>query len=323
MSSTGWIRGLVILAAAGLGLAAAGLPAEALDKPAGLAVDAGAEIRFTWAKVDDAGLYRVAVFDAPDGEGKRLLLAAVWVSGTAWAYGEAPSVPSAGHLPSTRPLSLTAGHKIRVMVAAARADGTDKSDWSGVDFKVPGSAARSAAPATPSPTASPSPAVDTAKDLSPSSDAELELGGGDEFKTSPDPAVIDVQDGAKADGAAGLSPSAGSDAAAATAATGSAGAAAALSGSASTAQDAAADAATDPEAAAKALLAAGKYEDAEAAYRALLDQNAKNAAAWEGLGDSYAARSMKVEAASAYEKALQLNADNERLKDWMQKNVRY
>ena len=78
MSSTGWIRGLVILAAAGLGLAAAGLPAEALDKPAGLAVDAGAEIRFTWAKVDDAGLYRVAVFDAPDGEGKRLLLAAVW-----------------------------------------------------------------------------------------------------------------------------------------------------------------------------------------------------------------------------------------------------
>ncbi|HXC65092.1 MAG TPA: tetratricopeptide repeat protein, partial [bacterium] len=269
-----------------------------------VAVEPGAQPRFIWAGVDGASLYRVAVFDAPDSEGKRLLLAAVWVSGTAWTYGAPPSVPSAAHLPSTHALPMPAGHKVRVMVAAARADGTDKSDWSGADFKT--AAAPGGAP-TEAPTASPSPTVVAAQGLSPSSDAEMDLSGNDEFKTSPDPAVIDVQDNTKAAeaSATGLSP-----------------AAAAASPTASAAVESA-TASTDPEAAAKALLAAGKYEDAESAFRALLDQNVKDAAAWEGLGDSYAARSMKVEAASAYEKALQLNASNDRLKEWMQKNVRY
>jgi hypothetical protein len=310
------ILGLRSLAAAGLLLAAQGAGAEALNKPDHVAVEPGAQPRFLWAGVDEAGLYRVAVFDAPDAEGKRLLLAAVWVSGTAWTYGAAPSVQSAAHLPSTRPLPLPAGHKVRVMVAAARADGTDKSDWSGADFKV---AVPAGGEPALEPTASPSPTAVAAQGVSPSSDAELDLSGNDEFKTSPDPAVIDVQDNTKNAAAADGSATAAS-AASPTAAADAADAASGASGTAPA--DSAADS-TDPQAAAKAMLAAGKYEDAEAAFRALLDQNAKNAAAWEGLGDSYAGRSMKVEAASAYEKALQLNADNERLKDWMQKNVRY
>jgi hypothetical protein len=298
-----------------LGLVARGLPAASLEKPDGLAVETGAGSRISWDSVEEAGLYRVAVFDAPDSEGKRLLLAAEWISGTAWTYGEPASVASAGHLPSTRPLPLPSGHKVRVMVAAARADGTDKSDWSGTDFKVPGSTSHGV-PA-PEPTLAPSPTEVADQDLSPSGGAELDLGGSDEFKTSPDPAVIDVQDTTKtADGAA-------SDLTPASAAAGVSGAAATVSASAGAGAGVSGTASGDPEAAAKALLAAGKYEDAEAAFRALLDQDAKNAGAWEGLGDSYAARTMKVEAASAYEKALELNADNERLKDWMQKNVRY
>lgn len=318
MNSTRSSIGLRLLGALCFGLAAHGLPGAALEKPDGLAVEAGAGARVSWNGVEDAGLYRVAVFDAPDGEGKRLLLAAVWVSGTAWTYGDPPSVASAGHLPSTRPLPLPAGHKVRVMVAAARADGSDKSDWSGTDFKLPGSASRPSP--TPEPTAAPSPTEAAAQDLSPSGGAELDLGGSDEFKTSPDPTVIDVQDNTKT--AEGMASDA-SPVAAAAGASATAGSPAAGSATAAAAMGASATASTDPEAAAKALLAAGKDEDAEAAFRALLDQDAKNAGAWEGLGDSYAARSMKVEAASAYEKALELNADNARLKDWMQKNVRY
>ncbi|HTB35268.1 MAG TPA: hypothetical protein VK842_10420, partial [bacterium] len=124
MKSTRSNIGLRWLGALGFCLAASGLHSAALEKPDGVAVDASAQPHFSWNAVTDAGLYRVAVFDAPDAEGKRLLLAAVWVSGTAWAYGDAPAAASAGHLPSTRPLPLPAGHKVRVMVASARADGT-------------------------------------------------------------------------------------------------------------------------------------------------------------------------------------------------------
>jgi predicted Zn-dependent protease len=57
---------------------------------------------------------------------------------------------------------------------------------------------------------------------------------------------------------------------------------------------------------ARTLLQQGKAEEAEAAYRALLGQDDKNADFWEGLGDSYDARKMKVEAKEAYEKALDI-----------------
>lgn len=73
---------------------------------------------------------------------------------------------------------------------------------------------------------------------------------------------------------------------------------------------------------ARALLQAGKAEPAEAVYKSLLDSDAESADAWEGLGDSYDARKMKVEAKEAYEKALSLDKSRDRLKKWLEENVR-
>jgi Flp pilus assembly protein TadD len=74
---------------------------------------------------------------------------------------------------------------------------------------------------------------------------------------------------------------------------------------------------------AKGLVSAGRFEQAETAYRALLDKDPNNADAWEGLGDSYAGRKMKLEAKESYEKALSLDKTKMNLKDWIDKNVRH
>ncbi len=105
--------------------------ADVLPKPEGLAVDTTGGASISWDAVDGAAAYRVAVFDQADAEGKRPLLAAVWVSGTAWTYGKAGTLPKFGKLPSTKPLPLPSGSTLRVMVAAAREEGADKSEWSG------------------------------------------------------------------------------------------------------------------------------------------------------------------------------------------------
>jgi tetratricopeptide (TPR) repeat protein len=292
----------LILAALALSLQGP-LHAAPLPKPAAVTVEPQGP-RFTWDPVPGAQLYRVAVFDAPDAEGKRLLLAAVWVKAAAWAYGSGPIVARAAKLPSTKPLPLPSGHKLRVMVAAAGEDGADKSEWVAADFEAaaakPAAAPELEAP-TPSPTATPTPtpAAAQAQALTGSAEATLDVEGGDEFKSSPDPAVIDMQDATKTAGsAAGAVPAAAQAGSGATAAVGG------LS-------------------AGQALLKAGKDEDAEAVFRAQLTKDPRDADAWEGLGDSFAHRSMKVEAADAYEKALQINGDNKRLKEWMDKNVRY
>jgi tetratricopeptide (TPR) repeat protein len=282
-----------------LGLTAP-LIAAPLPKPAAVTVDPQGP-RFSWDAVDGAQLYRVAVFDAPDAEGKRLLLAAVWVTADHWAYGGGPVVARAAKLNSTKPLPLPLGHRLRVMVAAAGEDGADKSDWAGADFEAAApkaaaaprlDAASTATPtATPSPTPSPTAAPGQAQAVSGAAEATLDVEGGDEFKSTPEPAVIDLQDSTRTAAAAGTPT-------------------AAVAGAPSLA-------------AGRALLKSGKDEDAEAVFKALLTQDPRDADAWEGLGDSYADRSMKVEAADAYEKALQINADNKRLKEWMEKNVRY
>lgn len=253
--------------------------AGALARPSALSVDPQS-LRISWAAVPGAGLYRVAVFDAPDSSGKRLLLAAVWVAGEQWVYGGGPVVPRAAHLASTRPLPLPAGHQLRVMVAAAGAEGADKSDWAGTDFIVPAVAAPRLSPtavASPSPSAQPSPVAD----------ATLEVDGGEEFKSSPDPAVIDLQDATPtADVAVALSPTG------------------------------------EGLQAAQALLSSGQDDAAESAFRSLLAREPRNADAWEGLGDSYVGRSMKVEAADAYKKAVAIDGSKTRLKDWLTQNLR-
>jgi hypothetical protein len=310
---------LTLLALVLLGSAAA--HAEPLAKPLSLAVSATAEARFVWQAVDQAAVYRVAVFDAADKEGKRPLLAAVWVKGLHWDYGSKAALVSVGKLPNTKPLPLPAGRTLRVMVAAARADGSDKSEWVGEDFSV--TAAPQAVPvvvATAAPTAAPSPVAlsGTAGD-----DAEIELVGGDEFKSSPEPTELQVEDGGGSAAAVAALTSGAGAGAAASAAKGSSAASdvsgvAAVSTTAGT--DAAADLSVTAEAAAD-LLKAGKAEEAEAAYRSLLHGDGANADLWEGLGHALEARRMKAEALEAYSQALLLDGKRENLREWIRKNV--
>lgn len=180
------------LLVAGFLLSASGRAAEALPKPAGLSVSIGETAGIRWQPVEGAGVYRVAVFDAADADGKRPLLAAVWVAGTAWDYGQGAVLPSAGRLPSTKPQPLPRGRTLRVMVAAARTDGSAKSEWAGEDFLLP--AAETAA--TPTPTPAP---VEPQLVATPGAEAELELEGGDEFKSSPEPLLIEMEEEKGAD----------------------------------------------------------------------------------------------------------------------------
>jgi len=276
-------------------LVAASHAFAALPKPAKVDVSAmGPTPVFRWDEVEGASLYRVAVFAAPDDEGKRELMGAVWVRGLSWPYGNSKVVPKAGKLPSTRPKALEKGAQYKVMVSAANEAGLDKSDWASAEFTVAaGSApARSTLDtaeghaATPSMTPTPAAAYGTATPTpAPKADAkgssgpaELEVDLAADFKETPEA------------GEGGLSKTAASAGPAT------------LEG-------------------ARALLQNGKAEDAEAAYRALLDKDAGNADYWEGLGDSFDARKMKVEAKEAYEKALAIDGKRERLKKWLDENV--
>ena len=276
---------LLLLAA----LSVAGLAhADLLPKPDGLSVDEAAGPRFSWSPVDGAAVYRVAVFDAPDAEGKRPLLAAVWVKAAGYQYAKDTVIPKAGKLGSTTPLPLPAGHKLRVMVAAAREQGADKSDWVGADFSVKALVLPTSTPA-PSPTFTASPTPGTGK---PGADAELELEGGEEFKSSPEPAVIDLHEGGES---------------------------VAVTASSALLGGVKAEPSLD---AARGLVKAGKGDEAEAMFRVLTERDPKNADAWEGLGDVYEARQMRAEARDAYEEALKLDKSKTNLKAWIERNVR-
>jgi hypothetical protein len=264
----------------------------ALPKPAKVeASSEGPTPVFHWADTEGASVYRVAVFAAPDAEGKRPLMAAVWVKGLSWAYGSSKVLAKAGKLPSTTPKPLEPGLEYKVMVSAADENGMNKSDWAAASFtaglaakapaRSPLSLSATASPSTtptpteiPAGTATPTPQINAKGGTGP---AELEVDLASEFKESPET------------GEAGLAP------------------AAALP---STLEGA------------RQLLQKGNAEDAEAAYKALLDKDATSADAWEGLGDSFDARKMKVEAKEAYEKALALDKKRTRLAKWMDDNVK-
>lgn len=317
------------LIVAGL-LGAASLRAAALAVPQGLAADVTpGSISLSWSAVEGAGLYRVAIFDAPDKDKKRPLLAAVWVKGHEYVYAQTPTVAKAGAFPSTKPLPLPASHKLRVMVAAAKANGSDKGEWAGLDVEsAAAQAGKLEATLSPTPTSTSTP---TALSGTAKRDAELEVQGSEEFKQTPDAAVLEIDES-------------GDGAAAGTAATG---VAAADAASASGAKDSASDNATKASGTAKAadavsstaavdssvsaastigeakgLNVSGHFEQAESAYRMLLEKDPENADLWEGLGDSFAGRKMKLEAKEAYEKALSLNKAKTHLREWIDKNVR-
>jgi hypothetical protein len=268
-------------------LAAAAAP---LGRPTGLSVVNGPVPRISWNPVPGAALYRLAIFESGGAAGQGPLAAAVWVQGTAWTYGVDPVLPKIGGLPSTSPKALSVGRSMHVMVRAGDASGGRLGQWASVNFTFKPAPPASATPSplsVSSATATPTPAAQ-----SRDGDAELEIQGGPEFK-STDAAGQDLT----------------SAAVAATA----------------PAQDGAAPAATPTASAAGAadLLKAGRYEDAEAAYKALLKDDASNADLWEALGDVYKAQSMKVEAADCYEKALKFGSKHQNLQDWLDQNVRH
>jgi hypothetical protein len=288
-----------------------------LPTPGNLAAEVGSGgLSLHWSAVEGAGLYRVAVFDTPEKDGKRPLLAAVWVKGNQYLYGQTATVPKAGKFPSTQPLPLPSGHRLRAMVAAAASDGSDKGEWAGVDVEIQTAAL---APARQLPTVLPS--VGPTPALSPApKEAELEVQGGEEFKQSPDAAVLEIDESGPE---AGAGESGGQGTAALVAGAASAAAVTSANDLASVSAGKSASTATaSPASEAKGLLDAGRFEQAETAYRAMLKDDPQNADAWEGLGDSYAGRRMKLEAKESYEKALELNKGKTHLKAWIEKNVR-
>lgn len=260
----------------------------ALPKPESVSVSTRGPVPvLSWTEVEGAAMYRVAVFAAPDDEGKRELMAAVWVKGSSWAYGSGKVLAKAGKLPSTTPKKLEMGIEYKVMISAADAKGLNKSEWASSEFgagepesttlgrQVADSSPASAlsATTTPTPTPSPTPALDAAASTGT---AELEIDLAAEFKESPQAGEVGLT---KTSAPATLE-------------------------------------------SARALLQQGKAEDAETAYKALLAQDSNNADLWEGLGDSYDARKMRVEAKEAYENALAIDKKRERLNKWMQENVK-
>ncbi len=289
-------------------LLSAGLLAESLARPAWVKVADGAKPKITWASVEGARLYRLAVFGQPDEEGKRPLMGAAWLKGQAWSYGAPASVAKAAKLPSTVFKDLEKEKSYRVMVSAAKADGSNKSDWTAADFSMnskPSSelndaGAHGSAPevsptaeavdlasvptftATPSPTATES-VVDLgqAQNISSSAEAEVVVDLSSEFKETPE--------------AVASSP---------------------------TPAPSAMDYSNFTLSEARALLAEKKYVDAQAAFKAWVDKDATSADAWEGLGDAYDGRLMKIEAKEAYEKAWSLDDSRLRIKEWLDKNVR-
>ena len=282
------------LVVACLSLAPGAARAVALAAPASVHVDTGgAEVQVTWSAVEGAGGYGVAVFAPVDAEGKRPLQAAIWVKAgrNSYLYGKDPVLAKAGTLPSTKPLKLSAGVTYRVMVAAAKTDGSDKSPWAATDFTSLG--AQVSLTPTPSPSPSPSPTPGSVSD-----DAELvvEL---DEFKAKPEGAVLDVGDHAE-----GASMRSGL-----------------VEQAAPEASSTSASLPTDVPGA-RALLKAGQPNQSETALRAILAKDASNADAWEALGEALDARRLKVEALEAFEKALALDPKRGHLKEWIEKNTR-
>jgi hypothetical protein len=307
-------------------LIAGSLRAAALAVPQGLAADVNpGSLSLSWSPVEGAGLYRVAVFDAPEKDGKRPLLAAVWVKGHEYVYGQTATVAKAGKFPSTKPLPLPAAHKLRVMVAAAKANGDDKGEWAGLDVESAGAVKASAPIATATPTVTSTTTPSAVSGTATTKDAELEVQGSEEFKQTPDAAVLEIDESGDAEaGAAGLAAgAAGAATGVASAAAGAAmdtSSACAVPAGTATVQSSVSAASTLGEA--KGLNVSGHFEQAETAFRSLLEKEPENADLWEGLGDSFAGRKMKLEAKESYEKALSLNKAKTHLKDWIDKNVR-
>ena len=292
-----------------LGLFLLAAQAMALPKPTGLKADG---FTLSWSAVDGAGIYRVAVWTKPSDGSAKHLVSAVWVKANTWVYGDqSVLIAKAGKLPSTKVPSLDPGTTYRLWVAAAAEDGSDKSEWAAIDLIAPKSLMDSPRQALPalSPTAAapasmdqisatatvtPTPALTSATDqpASPSFTPTPRAAWDAKSNTTGADLELDVADEfkEKPDNSPKASPTAVQ---------------------------------TPSLEAAGALLNAGKAEDAQDVYKKMLEGDATNADAWEGLGDAYDADKMKIEAKECYEKALAIDPKRERLQKWLDDNVRH
>jgi hypothetical protein len=130
-----------------------GLAFAALPQPTSLKIDG---LNFSWSPVEGASLYRVAVW-----QGKRALVSAAWIKTANWTYGDKDAVvPKAGKLASTLLPSLNPRTPYRLWIAAANAQGLEKSAWAVMEFTAPASSQASAAVVTPTATPSPTPGIE-------------------------------------------------------------------------------------------------------------------------------------------------------------------
>lgn len=258
-----------------------------LPKPQHFSVSTSdANPSFSWDAVEGASYYRLAVFSPADDSGKRHLLAAAWLDGQSWSYGSDKVIAKVGKLPSSTPKPLIPGVSYRAMLAAADESGADKSDWVSLNFVAPSTSVQ-----TLSTTASPSPTPGIAANLSATATA------------SPTPAdAAGNSQGAELD----------MDLAAEFKETPTPG----------IASSGAPNSLSPSVEAARSLLQAGQAAQSEAMFKQLLDSDATNADYWEGLGDSYDAQMMKIEAKEAYQKALDIDPKRDRLTKWMDDNVK-
>jgi tetratricopeptide (TPR) repeat protein len=168
------LAALLSLALAGplLGAAVSNKP---LPAPQNLTVTVEeGSLEFSWQAVTGAACYRLAVFLDKDKNGSPL--AAVWIKGTRYLYGQDPFILKIGGLPSKAPASLQKGSYYRWIVAAAAPGGLRKSDWAGSRFEYSQARPKPTASITPTPmggglTVSPENETSTAKTEEPTATA--------------------------------------------------------------------------------------------------------------------------------------------------------
>ena len=253
----------------------------------------GSDIRFTWSAVEDAAVYRIAVFAPRDQSGEAPLVAAVWVNATSWTYGDRGVVKKVGKLASTPLEKLKSGIEYRWMVSAADSNGENKSEWTGGVFKLKSAAAPVEAARIP--TVSPAPVTSQEDDLETLDFSEEPETGETLAATASD---METDEALPAPVAAHPVAVPLKD------------------------EDSAADVERRELDMAQSLMTHKKWSDAEENWRSLLRRNAANAQYWEGLGLALDGQGLKLEAREAFDRALAWDSDRPVSRAWLQENVR-
>jgi hypothetical protein len=233
------------------------ISSQALQPPSGLnAVTGTANPVFSWDSVEGAAMYRVAVFpDAGAGKPNPSPLAAVWVEGNTYAYGQGRILELPGALKNRRPEPLKPDLSYRWMVASARKGGAGKSAWASAKL-APWQSGVLAEPTPVDVSGTSANAGAAALRAQPSEDMEVKT----------------------------LLPSALEDA--------------------------------------SHLLQKGQIEQAQAAFLLQTQKEPQNPRAWKGLGDSYLAGNMLLEAMEAYQKTRALDPDDKEVEAWIKAHYR-